>query len=184
MHRTMAAADFAAPSPTTRGRLGIGFAQGGGENHAFGVDHVGLARGSAKWRTASRSSTTTWSVEGSSRMTCACLIQGTASRRALAASVSKAEHHRIGAGAERRGDRRVGRVQLAGDGDPLRAETGDDGEVLDAAGQGVEDFGGLSADDGAIDERATEKQHAERRAICRARGPGQAARDGRGLGCG
>ena len=37
------AAFFAAPSPTTRGRLGIGFAQGGREHHAFGIDHVGLA---------------------------------------------------------------------------------------------------------------------------------------------
>ena len=73
----------------------------------------------------------------------------------------RSEHHGIRAGAERRGDRCVGRVQLAGDGDPLRRRSRSDGEVLDAAGQGVVDFGGLSADDGAIDDGAAEKQHAQ-----------------------
>ena len=62
-------------------------------------------------------------------MTCACLIHGTASSRALAASVSKAEHHGVGAGVERRGDLGIGRVLLAFDGDALHAEARGDGEL-------------------------------------------------------
>ncbi len=73
----------------------------------------------------------------------------------------EAEHHGVGAGAERGRDLGVGRMQLAVDGDPLHAEAGSNGEMLDAAGERVIGAGGLSADHGAIDDGAGEEEDAE-----------------------
>ncbi len=93
-------------------------------------------------------------------MTCACLIHGNSFEARFGGIGVEVEHHRVGAGAERRGDRCIGRMQLAGDGNPLHAKAGGHGEMLDAAGQRVIDLGRLAADDGAIDDGAAEKQRA------------------------
>ncbi len=116
-------------------------------------------------------------------MTWACLIHGTASSRCLGGVGVEVEHHGVGAGAKRGGDRGVGGMELAGDGDARDAEAGGDGEMLDAAGQRVVSARGLAADHGAIDESAAEKERAEREPFA-ARVLADAAEPDGASGCG
>ena len=85
-------------------------------------------------------------------MTCACLIHGTASSRALAASVSKPSIMVSGPAPSAAVIAASVACDWPLDGDALDAEAGGDGELLDAAGQRVVSARGLAADDGAIDD--------------------------------
>ena len=124
------AAFLPAPSPTTSGRSGIGFAHGRRDHRAFGIDHIGLA---ARLPHGEGNALLDHDLErrGQKPHDLRVLHPRHLLEPLLGGVGVEGEHQGARTGAKRLGQLGVGGVLLAFDGDALDAKAGGDGEGLE-----------------------------------------------------